>query len=316
MRPEWSYEVTSLALVLALALAVPKTNDRVVAAAATMTAVWGNTFSGGNCTCALCVGQVLRLSWRHVVTDALTGLPKYRAVSQLCSNLAETEIYSITSKEILQRSHSKAFDDGTYWEQLIEGPLRYMRINFNRTVDLRRVTLMLRINPTLRVFTSDANGTLRTKFFYLQAERNVPLQTDITEDLPVTKVLFQGFDAQLTFDEVLLMNVTVCAHDCRAVQGCFGDCIKLVKDFGCTECKCPEGSLSIGCSGISKKDMRNLFDPEKELKPECKLAVGFRRMIDEKYHIDRCVPFTYLRCPSHNDIIVPSSKVDCLEHCY
>lgn len=73
--------------------------------------------------------------------------------------------------------------------------------------------------------------------------------------------MLQGFDAQLTYDETIYVNMTVCAHskpanwrnynktgsnfyrlDCRDVSGCFGNCIPVEKDFGCLECQCPEGT--------------------------------------------------------------------------
>ncbi|KHJ40627.1 hypothetical protein D918_09311 [Trichuris suis] len=229
--------------------------------------------------------------------------------------------YGARGDDFLKSRGRITFPDGARLEQVIEGPLRLLRLRFNHTVDLRRVTLQLRVNPTVRVFTrAFQNRSLfrnSTEFFHLQADKSVPLQTDLPEEIPIETILLQGFDAQLTHDEVLLINFTVCAHDCQGVPGCYGDCKPLMKDFGCMECICPKDSLSSGCSGIPPKDLEKLFDKTKnQLQFGCKFKVGYRRQIHKLLGIDDCVPFTYPRCTFYSKVVIPSTKVQCLNHCY
>lgn len=52
-------------------------------------------------------------------------------------------------------------------------------------------------------------------FFIIQqipAGKKFPLETEILEHPPISKVMLQGFDAQLTYDEITYVNITVCAH--------------------------------------------------------------------------------------------------------
>ncbi|KRX94528.1 hypothetical protein T4E_10439 [Trichinella pseudospiralis] len=243
----------------------------------------------------------------------------------LAQSFSETEEYCASyssTGEYLQQSRGVVdFQDGAILEQVVEGPLRMLRLRFNRTVDLKRAVLQFRVNPTVRVFTSNNQHKFVTRnsseFFHLQADRLTPLQTDLPEQLPINVIMLQGFDAQLTYDEILLVNFTVCAHDCQAAPGCFGNCKPLMKDFGCMECSCPRDSISSGCSGISNKDVIKLYDSDKnQLQPGCQFRVGYRRQIHKALNFDDCVPFTYPKCPFYNKVIIPKTKIQCLSHCY
>ncbi|KAL1228846.1 hypothetical protein T07_5695 [Trichinella nelsoni] len=264
----------------------------------------------------------------HRVTLLLTTIcfiTTITTTAALAQSFSETEEYCAsysTTGEYLQQSRGVVdFEDGAIIEQVVEGPLRMLRLRFNRTVDLKRAVLQFRVNPTVRVFTSNNQHKLVTRnsseFFHLQADRLTPLQTDLPEQLPINVIMLQGFDAQLTYDEILLVNFTVCAHDCQAAPGCFGNCKPLMKDFGCMECSCPRDSISSGCSGISNKDVIKLYDSDKnQLQPGCQFRVGYRRQIHKALNFDDCVPFTYPKCPFYNKVIIPKTKIQCLSHCY
>jgi len=224
--------------------------------------------------------------------------------------------YGLTSDALLKGRGTVDFDDGTFWEQVIDGPLRFVRLNFNRTVDLQKVTVQMRVNPDVRVITYDEHGSLRGRFYQVQAGKRIPLETTLPEQPAITKLMLQGFDAQLTFDEVIYANVTVCAHNCRAVPGCYGECTPIEKDFGCFECQCPEGSPSSGCSGIQEQDMPKLIDITRKKAQNCEFAVGYKRMVKTAQAIDDCISFSYPKCEFYNGVIIPKTRAECLKYCY
>jgi len=224
--------------------------------------------------------------------------------------------YGLTSDQLLKGRGRADFEDGTYWEQVIDGPLRFVRLNFNRTVDLYKVTVQMRVNPDIRVITYDEHGNLRGRFYQVQAGKRIPLETTLPEQPPISKLMLQGFDAQLTFDEVLYVNVTVCAHNCRAVPGCFGECTPIEKDFGCFECQCPEGSPSSGCSGLQEQDMPRLIEITRKKTANCEIALGYKRMVKTALAIDDCVSFSYPKCDFYRGVIVPKTRAECLKYCY
>jgi hypothetical protein len=227
--------------------------------------------------------------------------------------------YGVVSEQLQQTRGKVEFDDGSFYEQVTEGSLRFLRMNFNRTVLLFSVTAQMRVNRELRIITYDANNDLQSRFFQIQAGKKVPLETLMVEQPPVRRVMLQGFDAQLTYDETIYVNMTVCAHNCRDVSGCFGNCIAIEKDFGCLECRCPEGSPSNGCTGVPDIDSPKLLESVKKQVLGCSMSVGYKRMIDAKLDLDDCIAFEYPKCTgqSKNETIsVPKSRIECLKFCY
>jgi len=224
--------------------------------------------------------------------------------------------YGVIGDELLKTRGKVVFEDGSFFEQVVDGSLRFLRLNFNKTVDLFSVTVQLRFNSDVRVITYDDNGTIRSRFNQIPAGKKFPLETELIEHPPITKVMLQGFDAQLTYDEITYVNITVCAHNCRFINNCFGACAKIEKDFGCLECQCPAGSPSSGCSGIPELELKRLTDSAKKQVNGCQFDVGYKRLINEKLNIDDCVAFNYPKCDTFKDIVVPKKRVDCLKYCY
>jgi len=227
--------------------------------------------------------------------------------------------YGVVSQQLQHKRGHVDFDDGSYFEQVIDGSLRFLRLNLSRTVLLHSVTAQMRVNRELRIVTHDENNDLNSRFFQIQAGKTIPLETLLVEQPAIRSVTLQGFAAQLTFDETLYVNVTVCANNCRDVSGCFGNCQTIEKDFGCMECQCPDGSPSNGCSGLSEKEESKLLENVKNQILGCQMEVGYKRMIDSKLDLDDCVAFNYPKCggQSRNDtLIIPKSRLECVKFCY
>jgi len=224
--------------------------------------------------------------------------------------------YSMNSEQMLQGRGRLDFDDGTYWEQVINGSFRYVRLVFNRTVDLYKIGIQTRINPEIRALTYDDAGNLQGRFYQLQSNRRVPSETTLGEQPAIRRLMMQGFDAQLTFDEVLFVSATVCAHNCRAVPGCFGECKPIEKDFGCVECSCPDESPSSGCSGIQAIDYAKLINLTRKKTPNCQYVIGYKRVVKTSLGIDDCISFSYPKCDFYRGAFIPKTRIECLKYCY
>uniref|UniRef100_A0A915IJ31 Uncharacterized protein n=1 Tax=Romanomermis culicivorax TaxID=13658 RepID=A0A915IJ31_ROMCU len=225
--------------------------------------------------------------------------------------------YGITGELLSKNRGTVQFPDGTTYQHMIDGFLRLLSLDLNRPVVLRSITTQMRVNKEVRLVNYDENKSLSSRFFQVRCGKEVPLETVIVEKPVITKLFLQGFDAQLTYDEVIFVNVTVCAHNCRDVNGCFGDCRLIDKDFGCQECKCPEGSPANGCGGLTETEMNHLTTIRKG-DATCRDTVAYKRMIDPKLDLDECIAYTYPKCGTTNVLlpILPKSRLQCLKYCY
>lgn len=71
----------------------------------------------------------------------------------------------MNSEQMLQGRGRLDFDDGTYWEQVVNGSYRFVHLVFNRTVDLYKVSVQTRINPEVQAMTFDESGSLHGRFY-------------------------------------------------------------------------------------------------------------------------------------------------------